>query len=375
MNWSRRLFQFVLAFVSGTILVSGALAAGDREGWKHFKDEGSRYEVFADFAKAEKAYEKSLGLAKPPLASAAERGEVMARLANAMIWQQKFQAAEPYFQELLILIPKLKSEGKRNEDFFTCVDALSNAYFERIKGTNRIAAIQHSIRIIDTAFGDSHPELSRELIALAYTYSALGMNQEALTFANRALSIAKRETSDKGQIHLWKTLTLVGCCKKSVGDWTGAQKAFEQAVTLMNNSPKRFSLTAASAKAQLAIVYFHQHKKAESKKLFKEAEALYNSKIFELGKKGLRDIGTSGPELLAFAQMYVAFGQYDKAEPICRRALMYTEMVFGDKDANLINELRVHGFVLSRLGHMKAAQGQEANARALARLYKGSSEE
>jgi len=375
MKWRRTFLQLGLVLVAGIAPMPSGFTAGDREGWKHFKDEGSRYEVFGDFAKAEKAYSKSLLLAKPPAATVAERGEVMARLANAMLWQQKFELAEPYFAALLKLVPQLKSEGKRNEDFFTCIDALSNSYFERIRGTHRISAIQHSIRIIDTAFGDNHPELSKELVALSYTYSALGMNQEALTFANRALAIAQRDNTEGGQIHLWKTLTLVENRKKSVGDWSGAQKSFERAIALMNKSPKRFSMTAASAKAQLAIVYFHMHKKEESRRLFKEAEALYLSKIFDLDRKGGRGVGSAGPELLAFAQMYVAFSQYDKAEPVCRRALMWTKMIFGDKDPFVINELRLHGFVLSRLGRMKESQGQEAAARALARLYKGTSED
>lgn len=375
MNWRRTFLQLCLALVFGISLIPGGFAAGDREGWKHYKNEGSRYEVFGDFANAEKAYTRSLELAGPPHASAAERGEVMARLANAMLWQQKFERAEPYFIELLALIPKLKSEGKRNEDFFSCVEALSSTYFERVRGVNKVSAIQHSIRIIDTAFGDMHPELPRELMELAYTYSALGMSREALSFANRALAIAKRQTSDKGQIHLWKALTLVGTCKKSVGDWSGAQKSLEQAVSLMSKSPKRFSLTAAAAKAQLSIVYFHMHRKEESRKLFREAEALFLSRLLEVDKKGTRAIGGSGPELLPFAQMYVAFGQYEKAEPICRRSLLWTRMTYGDKEPLLINELRVHGFVLSRLGRLKESQGQEAAARALARLYRGDSEE
>lgn len=375
MKQRRTFLQLGLVLVTGIALMPGGFAAGDREGWKHFKDEGSRYEVFGDFAEAESAYARSLELAKLPRATLAERGEIIARLANAMLWQGKFERAEPHFIELIALIPKLKSEGKRNEDFFSCVDALSNTYFERVNGVNKISAIQHSIRIIDTAFGDTHPELPRELMDLAYTYSALGMNKEALSFANRALSIARHQTSDKGQIHHWKALTLVGTCKKSIGDWSGAEKAFEQAVSLMSTSPKRFSLTAAAAKAQLSIVYFHMHKKEESKRLFREAEGLFLTRLYALDRKGAREAGGAGPELLPFAQMYVAFGQYDKAEPICRRALMWTKMSYGDKDPFLINELRVHGFVLSRLGRLKESQAQEAEARALARLYKGDSEE
>lgn len=349
---------------------SPAFAAGDRQEWKHFKDEGSKQEVFGNFAQAEQAYAKSLSLAKSPDATAVERGEVMARLANSMVCQQKFDAAEPYFNELLKMIPGLKTDGKGNEDFFSCVDALANAYFVRVLGFKRISAIQHSIRLIDTAFGENHPEILRELAVISSTYLALGMNQEALTFANRALSIAKKDKSEKGKLLYWKTLALVGTCRKSVGDWAGAQKAFETAVSLMNQSSNRFSLTAASAKAQLAIVEFHMHRKDESKRLFQEAEGLFLSKIYELDRKRRREFGNSGPELIAFAQMYVAFNQYEKAEPICRRAILWTQSSLGLKDPHLINEYRLHGFVLSRLGRMKESQKQEAASLALAREYK-----
>ncbi len=342
-----------LLFPASVLFLPPGFAAGDADGWKHLKDEGSKQEVFGNFAGAELAYAKSLSLTKPPNASAAERGEVMARLANVMICQQKFDAAEPYFNELLKIIPSLKIDGKGNEDFFSCVDALSNAYFVRVLGFKRISAIQHSIRLIDTAFGEKHPEILRELAVLSSTYLALGMNQEALTFANRALSIAKKDKSEKGKLLYWKTLALVGACRKSVGDWAGAQKSFENAVMLMNQSPNRFSLTAASAKAQLAIIEFHMHRKDESKRLFQEAEGLFLSKIYELDRKNQKDLSTSGPELVAFAQMYVAFNQYEKAEPICKRAILWTQSSLGPKDPNLINELRLHGFVLSRLGRMK----------------------
>lgn len=373
MSVSMVLLTPLVALLPVLVAPPPVFAAGDREGWKHFKDEGSKQEVFGNFAQAEQAYAKSLSLAKSPHATEVERGEVMARLANSMVCQQKFDAAEPYFNELLKIIPGLKTDGKGNEDFFSCVDALSNSYFVRVLGFKRISAIQHSIRLIDTAFGEKHPEILRELAVLSNTYAALGMNQEALTFANRALSIAKKDKSEKGKLLYWKTLALVGTCRKSVGDWIGAQRAFETAVLLMNQSPNRFSLTAASAKAQLAIVEFHMHRKAESKRLFQEAEGLFLSKIYELDRKQQQGLSTSGPELVAFAQMYVAFNQYAKAEPICRRAILWTQSSLGPKDPNLINELRLHGFVLSRLGRMKESQKQEAASMALAREYKGAS--
>lgn len=360
--------------LAGMMFVPASYAAGDREGWKHYKDEGSRYEVFGDFAGAERAYTKSLNLAKPPQASTAERGEVIARLANALLWQQKFDAAEPYFNELLKIIPSLKTEGKRNEDFFSCVDALSSAYFERITGVKKISAIQHSIRLIDTAFGEEHPDLLKELDSLSGCYSALGMNQEALTFANRALALSRKDTSEKGKIQYWKTLVQVGNCRKAVGDWTGAQKAFENAIYLLQKSPKRYSLTAASAGAQLAIIEFRNHRKEQAKRLFREAEAMYLAKLYDLESKQNRHLGSSGPELLAFAQMYVAFNEHEKAERVCRKSILWTQTAFGAKDPSLINEYRLHSFVLSRLGRNKESQKQEALARQLLKEYKGESE-
>ncbi len=374
MYWRHILLKQSALIVAG-ILIPASHAAGDREGWKHFKDEGSRYEVFGDFAGAEKAYTKSLNLATPVAASLAERGEVIARLANAMLWQQKFDAAEPHFNELLRIIPGLKAEGKRNEDFFSCVDALSSAYFERVMGAKRIPAIQHSIRLIDTAFGEGHPDLLKELETLSSYYSALGMNQEALTFANRALSLARKDNSEKGKIQQWKALAQVGNCRKAVGDWSGAQKAFEYAIFLIKSSSKRYSLSAASAGAQLAIIEFHDHRKEEAKNLFRQAEGMYLAKLHDLEGKEKRQLGTSGPELLAFAQMYVAFNEYAKAEPICRKAILWTQVAFGSKDPNLITEYRVHSFVLSRLGRMKESQKLEAAARQLLTEYKGSAEE
>ncbi len=352
-------------------LIPVCYAAGDREGWKHFKDEGSRHEVFGDYAGAERDYFKSLNLSKSAAVTPAEHGELVARLATALICQQKFDAAEPLFDELLRIIPKLKNEGKSNEDFFSCVDALANSYFERVLGFKRISAIQHSIRLIDTAFGEKHPAILKELTVLSNTYAALGMNQEALTFANRALSIAKRDKSERGKLFYWKALAQVGNCRKSVGDWAGAQKAFENAVFFMSQSTNRFSLTAASVKAQLAIVEFHMHRKEESKRIFQEAEGLYLAKMFDLNSnKKKRDLTTSGPELLAFAQMYVAFNQYEKAEPICKQAILWTQESLGPKDPNLINAFRLYGFVLSRLGRMKESQKQEAAALALMKEYK-----
>lgn len=371
MNRYHQFLKLSAGMLVAVFSLSSSIAAGDREGWKHFKDEGSQHEVFGDYAGAERDYAKSLSLAKAAAVTPAEHGELVARLATAMICQQKFDAAEPLFNKLLKVIPNLKAEGKSNEDFFSCVDALSNSYFERVLGLKRISAIQHSIRLIDTAFGEKHPAILKELTVLSNTYAALGMNQEALTFANRALSISKKNKSEKGKLFYWKTLAQVGNCRKAVGDWAGAQKAFESAVFFMNQSSNRFSLTAASVKAQLAIVEFHMHRKEESKRLFQEAEALYLAKMYDLSSnKKKRDLTTSGPELLPFAQMYVAFNQYAKAEPICQKAILWTQDALGPKDPNLINEFRLHGFVLSRLGRMKESQKQEAASMALAKEYK-----
>lgn len=351
-----------------SLLSPASLAAGDREGWHHFKDEGSHHEVFKDFARAEQSYSKALKLAIASNASTAERGELKARLATVMVWQGKFEQSEPYFHELLRIIPGLKASNKRNEDFFSCVDALSNAYYERILGRNRIAGIQHSIRLIDTAFGDTYPELLRELVHLSYTYLALGMNREALTFANRAHSIAKKDKSEKGEIHQWKVASLVGACRKAVGDWNGARNAFVKAVYGSQRSPKGFSMTAASAKAQLALIEFHFHKKEDSKRLLKEAEIIYFDRLKGLeGRR--RSIADAGLELLPLAEMYIAFHEYDKAEPVCRKAIQWTSQIFGPQDPNLIKQYRVHGFVLGRLGRAKEAAKQEAAANNLARLY------
>jgi tetratricopeptide (TPR) repeat protein len=365
----RKLFKNSICSVLCVAFLSPAvIAAGDREGWHHFKDEGSHNEVFKEFAKAEQSYSKALKLANASNSSAAERSELTARLATVMLWQGKFEQAEPHFNEVLKIIPRLKASGNRNEDFFSCVDALSNAYYERILGRNRIAGIQHSIRLIDTAFGDTYPELNRELVNLSYTYLALGMNREALTFANRAHSIAKKDKSEKGQIHQWKVASLVGACRKAVGDWNGARNAFVMAVYGSQKSPKGFSMTAASAKAQLAIIEFHFHKKEESKRLLKEAEIIYFDRLKGLeGKR--RSIADAGLELLPLAEAYIAFHEYQKAEPICRKAIQWTSQVFGPQDPNLIKQYRVHGFVLGRLGRAKEAAKQEAAAHELARLY------
>lgn len=358
----------VSALLWAALLPAPGIAAGDREGWHHFKDEGSHNEVFRDFAKAEQSYAKALQLANTSNASPAERGELMARLATAMLWQGKFDQAEPYFNELLKIIPGLKASGQRNEDFFSCVDALSNAYYERILGQKRIAGIQHSIRLIDTAFGDSYPELTRELVNLSYTYLALGMNREALTFANRAHSIAKKDKSEKGQIHRWKVLTLVGACRKATGDWNGARNAFVSAVDLAQKSPKGFSMTAASAKAQLAIIEFHFHNKEESMRLCKDAEYIYYDRLKWLETRR-RSVTDAGLDLLPLAEMYIAFHDYKKAEPVCRKAIQWTSEFFGPQDPNLIKQYRVHGFILGRLGRAKEAARQEAAASSLARLY------
>jgi len=194
------------------------------------------------------------------------------------------------------------------------------------------------------------------------------MNKEALTFANRAHSIAKKDKSEKGQIQQWKVLTLVGVCRKAVGDWEGARNAFVLAVYKSQKSPKGFSMTAASAKAQLAIIEFHFQRKEDSKRLCKEAEIIYFERLKGLEGK-TRNISNAGLEILPLAEMYIAFHEYAKAEPICRKAIEWTTLMYGPKEPNLIKQYRVHGFVLGRLGRAKEAAKQEAAAHQLARLY------
>lgn len=364
------------ALISSAVLVvsnSECFAAGDREGWRHYKDEGSKHEVFGDFAGAERAYTKSLSLATPPNANAAQRAEVTARLANAMIWQQKYDAAEPFFNELIKVIPGLKQAGKPSEDFFSCVEALANAYFEGIQGVKRIGAIQHSIRLIDTAFGDLHPALGKELVALSSTYAAVGMNQEALTFARRALSVSRRDQSDKGRSKYAKAVLLVGMCRKSVGDWQGAREDIENALSILERAHKRTTLTFASACAELSVIYYHLAKVELSKKYFKEAAAILVPKLAVLDGLDKRKLATTGPELLPFAEMYLAFKQYDKAEPVCKRAIVWTQAGGGAKDPNLIKEHRVYGYVLTKMGRLSEAAKEEALASNLADEFKSNS--
>lgn len=372
----KKIFQNSLACLSlfSILVVSCSdipvVAAGDREGWKHFRDEGNRHEAFHDYLMAEKSYAKSLQLATSSVATPLDRAELVALLATVMIWQQKHEEAEPYFKQLLEVIPKFKGKDARNEDFLSCIDSLCNAYFEKSFAEKRISGIQHSIRLIDTAFGDTHPSLPKELIVLSYTYSALGMHKEALTFANRALAITKRNKTEKGVVMYSKALAQLGHCRKAVGDWVGAQKAFEESISYLGTTNKSVSITTAASKAQLALVYYRLGRKADSKRLMREAEILYAPRIAELDTKRKWDVSSSGAELVPLAQLYMVYTDFEKAEPILARSILWTEKIYGKKDPNLINELNLHSFVLSRLRRQKESAQQLERAESLKREFK-----
>ncbi|MBC7996512.1 MAG: tetratricopeptide repeat protein [Leptolyngbya sp.] len=361
MNLSRKptAAALILCFA---MLSASSDAAGDRDGWRRYKNDGSRFEVFGDYAGAERSYTRALSLANPPDALPAERGEIIARLTSAMIAQKKFSRAEPYFKELCKLSPTLKESSKSNEDYFTSIDALSETYTDQANSFNRIPSLEHGAILLDTAFGGYHPRLARTLIFLANSYEPIGFAKESKALAEKALKAALRDKSSKGGQMSVRCYEAIGRACEDAKDWKGAASAFESALRIYTELKPNTTLTSAALTSHLANIYLKFGRTADAKRMYKKADDIFTTRIasFEKSqKKGYSDVAV---DALDCAIMLTEFKQYRRAEAMCVKAMMWLQVSYGMENPGMVPAYKLHALVLKQLGRATDAKKEVAMA-------------
>lgn len=364
MNANRKLTALALAYCCALLSTPG-LASGDREGWRRYKNDGSRFEVFGDYQGAERAYTRSLSLANSLNALPAERGEIMARLTSALIAQKKFSRAEPYFQELIKLSPTLKESSKSNEDYFTSIDALSETYTDQASAYNRIPALEHGLMLLDTGFGGYHPRLARTLIFLATSYEPIGFVKESKELAAKALKAAQRDRSDKGAQMAVRCYESLGRACQDNKDWKGAATNFEMAAKTYSDIKNSSNLTYAALISHLAVIYMKLGRTAEAKSMFKKADEIFTTRIahFENSKK--KGYAAVAVDAFDCASMLAEFNDYKRAEPMCLKAMMWLQVSYGMENPSMVPAYKLHALTLNKLGRTADAKQETAMANLL----------
>lgn len=344
------------------MLSTSSDAAGDREGWRRYKNDGSRFEVFGDYAGAERAYTRALSLANPPDALPAERGEIVARLTNAMIVQKKFSRAEPYFKELCKLTPTLKESSKSNEDYFTSIDALSETYTDQANSYNRIPSLEHGAILLDTAFGGYHPRLARTLIFLATSYEPIGFFKESKALSEKALKAAQRDRSIKGGQMAVRCYDAIGRACEDAGDWKGAASAFESALRIYTELKPHPSLTFAALTSHLAIIYLKLGRTADAKRMYSKADDIFTTRISYFEKSQKKGYSAVAVDALDCAVMLAEFKQYKRAEAMCVKAMMWLQVSYGMENPGMVPAYKLHSLVLKQLGRAADAKKEATMA-------------
>jgi tetratricopeptide (TPR) repeat protein/DNA-binding XRE family transcriptional regulator len=202
---------------------------------------------------------------------------------------------------------------------------------------------QEVSEICEHTLAPDDPRAISAICALARNYFLQDEYDLALMFYHTALQAEKppklTTLNDAGQVY------------QKMGQYTGAELLYQQALEICEQTPEPNTLDTFIPITSLATLY---HEQGE----YDRAEALYR-RALHLSEQTL---GSDHPDLSSslhnLAELYQDQRRYDEAEPLYQRALRLLEQTLGP------DHLRVTS-MLNGLATLRARQGQHAEAKLL----------
>jgi tetratricopeptide (TPR) repeat protein len=153
----------------------------------------------------------------------------------------------------------------------------------------------------------------------------------------------------RGDVRTARLETVLGNTLHLLGDYAGAQPAYEWALALYEQVLGPDHLTVATGRNNLAVLYRDQGRYDVAEPLYQRALAITEQ---ALGP----DHPNTAADLNSLAQLYYKQGRYDAAEPLYQRALAITEQALGPDHPNTAAGLNNLALLYGDRGRYDAAE-------------------
>jgi len=194
---------------------------------------------------------------------------------------------------------------------------------------------------------EDQPGIQATLLrVMAEVYGGLGLHDDAVSLAERAVALLERSGAGDGE-ELARSLEVLGTFSGFQGRWGEAESALDRALGMRSpGTPEYASVLASSAR-----VYLRRGRLQEVEPLLREALAIYEA---QPGPDGLE----VGRILGDFGSFHLTLRDHDAAEPYLRRSLAILERGLGPDHAEVAG-------VVSNLGAAAHMRGDYAEAEPL----------
>lgn len=257
-----------------------------------------------------------------------------------------------------------KTLGKRFQPEYAAVcNNLAVAFYNQSNYPEAERQIREAIGIRESTFTRWHSLVGQSLSVLAEIYCSQGRLSEAIDICERSIEAHERSDSTV-QLELANSLNNLGVIKYSLGDYEGAERAFEQTIDIESKILEPNSLDLATDRQNLAETY-------RQRKRFDKARAMHEDVMMVREAKldhNHPDLGTTYCNL---GNVLSALGETDLAEKYLLKAIKIDSALSGDGKSNdLAASLCNLGQLYNGLGQYDCAH--KTMKRAIAAVPSGS---
>jgi serine/threonine-protein kinase len=172
------------------------------------------------------------------------------------------------------------------------------------------------------ADGEGDPRTAESMTELARVRTALGDAEEALTLADRAVSVLRRASAPDRATRLPRALIGLGAALRLAGDPAKANQAYAEAVSLLQAAGE-------SDDARMAEAFFGWADAAHRQGQFDRADSLLEETIARYQRLGAGPYPDEATALYQLGMIRVFRGRSAESVPLLERALAMQREIYG----------------------------------------------
>ena len=322
--------------------------ATDEAEWQRLNSEAVAAYREGDYAKATRAAEEALSLARQLDGGFQRLATSLNNLALLYESQGQYAKAEPLNQRALAI--REQALGSDHPDVALSLNNLAGLYRSQGLYAKATPLVQRALAIFEQALGPEHPDVARSLNNLAGLYKSQGQYAKGEPLYQRALAIHEQALGPD-HTDVATSLNNLATLFSHQGRFGEAEPLYQRALAIDEQALGPENPRVAAKLNNLADLFESQGQYAKAEPLYQRALAIFEQAL-----------GPDHPRVAAslsnLAGLYKSQSQYAKAEPLNQRALAIFEQALGPDHPDVAESLNY-------LADLYESQGQYAKAQPL----------
>jgi hypothetical protein len=240
--------------------------------WGNIYKVGEHAMFIGDYRTAEQAYGSALELLRRSGDHSARLKFTLEKLTQAYLLDNNLKAAESFYIRLEPLLHTGDHSSRLEQTFSIDLKELANSYERKWNRYHDQNCLEHSIELLQSAYGDNAAKSYEQLVTLSQIYIDYGRVDHGVEQLKRAISIAERKCGTSPTA-LTDALNQAAINCKNKQQYEQAAQLEQRALKLVKANPAALGACSPAFYCLLGMSALAQKRVSDSDAMFRAAKA------------------------------------------------------------------------------------------------------